>query len=159
MTAKERRGANPQQSPDGVAPREDMERLNVDSSTEGIGRRSGTGGDDKVETVLVRPTHIKHLALLGRRKLQRRVDVPRALVVQDVGPDLANVLGEAVAVEVVVLDLEVLAEGDEDGEGEVVRGLVGDGALIGAALAGSRTACRFGVRHETRPVRTEGGGR
>lgn len=85
----------------------------------------------KVERVPARPTHIKHLALLGRRKLERRVDVPRALVVQDVSPDLANVLGEAVAVEVVVLDLEVLAEGDEDGEGEVVRGLVGDGALIG----------------------------
>jgi len=39
------------------------------------------------------------------------------------------VLGQAVAVQVVVLNLEVLAEGDEDGQGELVGRLVGDAAL------------------------------
>ena len=89
------------------------------------------------------PTHIEDLALLGRGVFERRVDVPRALVVlpsaaghfsqssthKNVRADLANVLGQAVAVQVVVLHLEVLAEGDEDGERELVSSLVGDASL------------------------------
>ncbi len=80
------------------------------------------------------------------------VDEPRALVVDDVGADFADLLVRAEAVEVVVLDLEVLAEGDEDlrrevegrrrrdaayvhrerdGEVEgVIRGLVDDDELV-----------------------------
>lgn len=68
------------------------------------------------------------------------VDDPAALVVLDVGADFADDLGGAVGVEVVVLDLEVFAEGDEDvvglfeivgrGEGEVVEG-EGDGEVEG----------------------------
>lgn len=48
---------------------------------------------------------------------------------KNVRANLADVLGQAVAVQVVVLHLEVLAEGDEDGEGELVSSLVGDASL------------------------------
>jgi hypothetical protein len=51
---------------------------------------------------------------------ERRVDAPGALVVQDVRADLANLLGGAGKVEVVVLDLEVLAEREEDVQRELV---------------------------------------
>lgn len=64
--------------------------------------------------VLLAVVLLEDLALLGGGKLQGLVDQPGALVVLDVGADLANVLGQAKVVEVVVLDLEVLAEGDED---------------------------------------------
>ena len=49
-----------------------------------------------------------------------RVDAPRALVVQDVRADLADLLRRARKVEVVVLDLEVLAERQEDVQRELV---------------------------------------
>lgn len=42
------------------------------------------------------------------------VDDPRALVVLNVGADLADRLGGAVRIEEVVLHLEVLAQGDEN---------------------------------------------
>lgn len=49
---------------------------------------------------------------------------------EDVSTNLANVLGLAVAVEVVVLNLEVLAEGEKDFEGEVESSLVLNTGLI-----------------------------
>ncbi len=83
---------------------------------------------------------VQHPPLLRARLLERLVDDPGALVVLDVGADLANGLGGAVGVEVVVLHLEVFAEGDEDGLGglevggggelEVVEG-EGDGEVEG----------------------------
>lgn len=83
---------------------------------------------------------LENLALLGGGNLQRLVDQPRALVVLDVGADLANMLGQPKVVEVVVLDLEVLAEGDENvlsllevlgrGEVELVQGQ-GNGQVEG----------------------------
>lgn len=69
-------------------------------------------------------TYIENLPLLDSRILESNVNVPAALVVENVRSNLANLLGGTVAVEVVVLYLEVLAEGEEDVEGEVVRGLV-----------------------------------
>lgn len=83
---------------------------------------------------------VQHLALLRVSALEGLVDDPAALIVLDVGADLADDLRGAVGVEVVVLDLEVFAEGDEDavgllevgrgGEGEVVEG-EGDGEVEG----------------------------
>lgn len=49
---------------------------------------------------------------------------------EDVSTNLTNVLGLAVAVEVVVLNLEVLAEGEKDFEGEVESNLVLNTGLI-----------------------------
>lgn len=49
---------------------------------------------------------------------------------EDVSTNLANVLGLAVAIEVVVLNLEVLAEGEEDFEGEVESSLVLNTGLV-----------------------------
>lgn len=49
---------------------------------------------------------------------------------EDVSTNLANVLGLAVAVEVVVLNLEVLAKGEEDFEGEVEGSLVLNTGLV-----------------------------
>lgn len=56
--------------------------------------------------------------------LQGLVDQPRALVVLNVGTNLANEGGVTVRIQVVVLDLEVLTQGDEDVVGltEVLRG-------------------------------------
>lgn len=67
---------------------------------------------------------VQDLALLRRAALQCLVDHPRALVVLDVGADLADDGRVAVGVEVVVLDLEVLAQRDEDVVrlAQVVRG-------------------------------------
>ena len=48
---------------------------------------------------------------------------------KNIGTDLANVLWKTVAVQEVVLDLEVLSEGDKNGQGELVRVLVGHSAL------------------------------
>lgn len=66
----------------------------------------------------------ENLALLGSSNSEGLVDKPRALVVLDVGTDLANVLGETKVVKIVVLDLEVFAERDKDILGllEVIRG-------------------------------------
>ncbi len=69
--------------------------------------------------VLTSVALVKDLALLRGRMSKSDVDEPRALVVDDVGADLADLLVRAEAVEVVVLDLEVLAEGNEDLRREV----------------------------------------
>lgn len=91
---------------------------------------------------------VQGLALLLAAALQRLVDHPRALVILNISTDLPNDGRIAVSVEEVVLDLEVLAEGDQDvvslaevfGGGEleivqsesdgqieaIIRGLVGD---------------------------------
>ena len=70
--------------------------------------------DGLLGLVLAAVVLLEDLALLGRDDGERLVDEPRALVVHDVGADLADVLGQAKVVEVVVLDLEVLAQGDQD---------------------------------------------
>lgn len=78
--------------------------------------------------VLLAVVLFQHLALLGCDLLQRLVDQPRALVVLDIGANLAERLGVGEVVQVVVLHLEVLAHGDED-----VFGLleVGGGGFAG----------------------------
>ena len=48
---------------------------------------------------------------------------------EDVCADLANMFRQTIAVEVVVLYLEVLAERNEDGQRKLVRGVVGNAAL------------------------------
>lgn len=65
--------------------------------------------------VLAAVVLLQNLALLGSDNSESLVDKPRALVVEDISSNLANVLGVAVAVEVIILDLEVLAERDKDG--------------------------------------------
>lgn len=67
---------------------------------------------------------IEQGALLRVAVLQGLVDHPRAFVVLNVGTDLANEGGVTVRIQVVVLDLEVLTQGDEDVVGltEVLRG-------------------------------------
>lgn len=57
---------------------------------------------------------LEHSALLRRGNLERLVDQPRALVVLNVRANLAQHRGVGEVVKVVVLDLEVLAHGDED---------------------------------------------
>ena len=57
---------------------------------------------------------IQDRTLGGIGTREGRVDAPRALVVHDVCTDLANLLWRPRIVEVVVLDLEVLAERDEN---------------------------------------------
>ncbi|KND93990.1 hypothetical protein TOPH_01615 [Tolypocladium ophioglossoides CBS 100239] len=94
--------------------------------------------DGLLGVVLLAVVVLEDLALVGSGDLEGLVDEPGALVVLDVGADLANVLGQAKVVEEVVLDLEVLAEGDEDvlgllevlggGEVELVEG-EGDGLI------------------------------
>lgn len=95
-------------------------------------------------------------------EFKSRVDVPRALVVlkpesardslqkrrkrrahQDIRADLANVLGKAVAVKVVVLDLEVFSQWDQDRQSEFVRRLVGHSALHTSSV--SLISWRLGV--------------
>lgn len=49
---------------------------------------------------------------------------------EDISTNLANVLGLAVAIEIVVLNLEVLAEGEKDFEGEIESSLVLNTGLI-----------------------------
>ncbi len=51
---------------------------------------------------------------------KRSVDTPGALVVYDVGADLADLFWRSRIVEIVILDLEVLAEGKEDVKGELI---------------------------------------
>jgi len=57
---------------------------------------------------------VEHLALLGSAALDGLVDQPRALVVLDIGANLADNRGVTEVVQVVVLDLEVLTQGDKD---------------------------------------------
>lgn len=57
---------------------------------------------------------VKNLALLSVGLLKGLVDDPAALVILDVGTDLANDSGVTVAVEVVILNLEVLTKRKED---------------------------------------------
>lgn len=78
-------------------------------------------GEKRGETGRGGGTHIEDLALLGRSDLERDVDVPAALVVEDVGTNLSYDGAVAVAIEDVVLDLEVLSERDEDVESCGVR--------------------------------------
>ena len=56
---------------------------------------------------------IKNLALLRVGLLEGLVDDPAALVVLDIGTDLANDSGVTVAVKVIILNLEVLTERKE----------------------------------------------
>lgn len=49
---------------------------------------------------------------------------------EDISTNLANVLGLAVAIEIVVLNLEVLAKGEKDSECEVESSLVLNTGLI-----------------------------
>lgn len=99
-------------------------------------------------TVLSTIVFIEDLTLFGGSVSKGGVDVPRTLVVlqyrvricldlcsegfayEDVSTNLTNVLGLAVAVEVVILNLEVLAEGEEDFEGEVESSPVLNTGLI-----------------------------
>lgn len=73
---------------------------------------------------------VENLALLGRGLGEGLVDEPRALVVLNVGADLADHLGQTEAVQVVVLDLEVLAQGQENLLGLLEGGLILDASLI-----------------------------
>jgi hypothetical protein len=57
---------------------------------------------------------MENLDLFGGGLVKGLVDQPGALVVLDIGTDLADDLGLTVTVEVVVLDLEVLTEGQEN---------------------------------------------
>ena len=70
---------------------------------------------------------VEQLALLGIAALQGLVDQPRALVVLDIGTDFANEGRVTVRIQVVVLDLEVLTQGDEDIMGDLK--VLGSGKL------------------------------
>lgn len=59
-------------------------------------------------------TYIKDLALFGGGLVKSLVDQPGALVVLNVGSNLANRLWIAIAIQVVILDLEVLAKGQQN---------------------------------------------
>lgn len=59
-------------------------------------------------------TYVQDTPLLRSGLLQSDVDWPCALVVNDVGSNLANLLVGAECIEIVILDLEVLAHGDEN---------------------------------------------
>ena len=87
---------------------------------------------------------IKHLTLFRRRELDGGVYDPRTLVVDDVGPDFADLLWRAGKVEEVVLDLEVLAEREKDRACKVVRfdrarWVRGDGVRLGDLRCEHRT--------------------
>lgn len=74
--------------------------------------------------VLAAVVLIQHLALLRGAAGDGLVDQPRALVVLDIGADLANDSWVTEVVQVVVLDLEVLAQRNQDVVSllEVLRG-------------------------------------
>jgi len=55
--------------------------------------------------------------LFGRSFCKRDIDQPTTFVVQDVGTDFTDLFGSSIAVEVIVLYLEVLSHGDENVEG------------------------------------------
>lgn len=88
--------------------------------------------------VLAAIVFLKNLSLLRGCYGQGLVDEPRALVILDVGADLAYMLRLAEVVKVVILDLKVLPERNEDilsllevagsGEVELVKG-EGDGEV------------------------------
>lgn len=89
---------------------------------------------NNVSLVAAAVVGVEDLALLGGGLGEGLVDQPGALVVLDVGADLANDFGQAVAVQVVVLDLEVLAQGQQDLLGLLEGGLVLDAGLIGKKI-------------------------
>jgi len=64
--------------------------------------------------VLAAVVLIQHLTLLGGAERNCLVDQPRALVVLNIGADLSNESGVTEVVKVVILDLEVLAQRDQD---------------------------------------------
>jgi len=66
--------------------------------------------------VLATVVVVEDRALGGGRAGEGGVDAPGALVVQDVCADLANLFWRSRVVEVVILDLEVLAKRKEDVE-------------------------------------------
>ena len=90
--------------------------------------------------ILASVAFVQDLPLFRTRPFQRLVDDPRALIVLDIRPYFPDGLRGAVRVEVVVLYLEILPEGNEDvfarfevggrGELEVVEG-EGDGEVEG----------------------------
>ena len=69
------------------------------------------------------------VTLRRRQAVVRIAEEEAAFFALDVGADLANLLGRAVAVEVVVLRLEVHPHLDQDLPRAVVRGLVGDAGV------------------------------
>ncbi|RUS35060.1 hypothetical protein BC938DRAFT_476343 [Jimgerdemannia flammicorona] len=76
-------------------------------------------------------TYVQNLALLGGDPYEGLVHEPGTLVVLNVGANLANHLGCPVAVQVVVLHLEVLTERDQDIAGLRVSVLVLNASLGG----------------------------
>lgn len=73
---------------------------------------------------------MENLDLLGGGLVKGLVDQPGALVVLDIGTDLTDNLGLAVAVEVIILDLEVLAEGQENILSLLEGSLILDASLL-----------------------------
>ena len=63
---------------------------------------------------------VEDRALGGISKRKGRVDAPRALVVHNIRADLADLLRCPSVVEVIILDLEVLAERDKNGQRDLV---------------------------------------
>ena len=74
-------------------------------------------------------TYVEDLALLRGGLGKGLVDQPRALVVLDISSNLANGGGVAVAVQVVILDLEVLAQRQENALGLLESSLILDASL------------------------------
>lgn len=68
--------------------------------------------DGFLGVVLLAVVLFENLALLGSGNFEGLVDQPGALIVLDIGTNLANVFGKAKVVEVVVLNLEILAKWD-----------------------------------------------
>ena len=62
-------------------------------------------------------THIEDFSLFSRSFLESDVDQPTALVVQNIGSDFTNLFRSSIAVEVIILDLEVFSHRNEDVEG------------------------------------------
>lgn len=65
-------------------------------------------------TVLATVGGVERLALLGCGSLQCLIDQPRALVILNISTDLSNDCWVTEGIQVVVLDLEILAKRDED---------------------------------------------
>jgi hypothetical protein len=75
-------------------------------------------------------TYVEDLSLLRGGLGKGLVDQPRALVVLDISSNLANGSGVTVAVQVVILDLEVLAQGQENALSLLEGGLILDTSLF-----------------------------
>jgi len=60
-------------------------------------------------------THVEDLPLSRVCLLQRGIYAPTAFVVQNVGANLSDFDRAAIAVQIVILDLEVLSHGNENG--------------------------------------------